>query len=276
MLLEQLASLTADSLPAKPALEAALAKVKLVVSDVDRKKFEHEQKLALAAVYARLQGEDAEELLQPHRHLLREGAMVEIAHHARDGRHSEHDSLRTSEGPLGRHLLARHRRPTKHVILCNDSLWYCELLRGNRYRLLHVFHFAAVGVVATQQTTIRPAHGSPPTAFWLSDDATSVLLQPGRTHTGADDGDAWVMAVGGALEKAVEAQATSVRFTSTVDDGGAAAAAPLEDYLSNYRKRFDVKEAQDGANDLANSAHGEEASSDEVTVVRLSQVSADM
>ena len=270
MLLEQLHALTPEAAPAKPALAAALAKVKAVVAEVDQKKFEHEQRLKLASMYTRMVGDDTDTFVLPHRYLLREGAFAQLQRRARVSGHvadgvegsggsgisggssDEEDTLGVRYDSFVRRTLLPKvtRRPTRYVVLCNDSLWYCELLRGNRYRLLHVFHFAtratpAAAVEAPPRVpTVIPACGQPPTALMLSDAAMTVLLQPAMsTQAATEQAEAWLVAIGDALDKVealaqaqVPTKATAVSATVT-GAGGPDAAAPLEAYRHRYRQR---------------------------------------
>ena len=91
----------------------------------------HEQRVKLVQLQQSLRG-DFDELVMPHRQLLREGALVDVssAHLTSDG--VDASSL---EGGCMTHLGSLCRsigeRPTScYAFLCNDSLWYCELLRG--------------------------------------------------------------------------------------------------------------------------------------------------
>ena len=272
MLLEQLHALTPEAAPAKPALAAALAKVKAVVAEVDHKKFEHEQRLKLASVCTRMVGDDTDNLVLPHRYLLREGAFAQLQRRARVSGHAtdgvegsrgsgisggsldEEDTLGIGYDSFVRRTLLPKvaRRPTKYAVLCNDSLWYCELLRGNRYRLLHVFHFAtratpaAAVEVPPRVPTVSPARGQPPTALLISDAAMTLLLQPATsTQAATEQAEAWLVAIGDALGKAealaqaqaqVPTKAAAVLATET-GAGGPDAAAPLEAYLHGYRQR---------------------------------------
>ena len=212
MLLEQLLSLTPDEHPEHGTLVSALAEVKEVVATVDRRKFEQEQRVKLEATFERVRGDiDDEVLLPPHRHLLREGAMIEVKR--RSPRASTTDSdlgSDTEDMTSDRHgsfaqTLLGGKRATKYAILCNDSLWYCELLRGNRYRLLHTFHFTcqSAGEHAHERhpAAVVVAATSRHHAFWVSDEELSVLIQPPK---GSKDAAGWVQEVMTALARYAE------------------------------------------------------------------------
>lgn len=110
--------------PDHEKLVGAAAKMQSVVDEINEKKRRHEQQLKLVQLHHRLRGDFPErELVQPARQLLLEGGVLEVS--------------RGSGSAARRHLL----RTAGYIFLCNDSLWYSEVLRGNRYKLQHVFDF---------------------------------------------------------------------------------------------------------------------------------------
>ena len=246
MLLEQLVALTHEKSANKKVLEDALEKVKSVVSAVDQRKFEHEQKVKLAAIFDRIRGDVEEDLLPESRYLLKEGAMIEVKRRT-SSRSSEHESSDNEElsvrvDSLERFNLLRGRRANKYAILCNDSFWYCELLRGNRYRPLHVFHFsqhnsARLSSASARWSSAVNSHTAG-TAFYVSDREITLCLQPARSN-GSEAGD-WVNQLVNAMELQREAaMSMSKRNDSTPKarpEGG------LNNYLADYRKRFGESE----------------------------------
>ena len=94
-------------------------------------RFFEEMRARLVELHERLRGEEdfGEALVQPHRQLLREGELREVS---REG------------GGGGGAASVNQRGAPKYGLLCNDSFWLCETLRGNRFNLLHVFHFEDV------------------------------------------------------------------------------------------------------------------------------------
>ena len=128
MVMTNLLEMTPPEHPAHASLDAANERIKAVVNLVDRKKSDYEQRARLVELLGRLRGEDDDagdddgSLVQPHRQLLREGELYEGS----------------DEGDSGMGGAPRYG------LLCNDSFWLCETLRGNRFNLLHVFHFEDV------------------------------------------------------------------------------------------------------------------------------------
>ena len=201
-----------------------------------------------------MRGELAEGMLQPSRYLLREAAMIETrrvahAHGNAQGRHDERrrapgggggggggsGSDSESESSLARGesfklggLLGK-RRANKYVVLCNDSLWYCELLRGNNYRVLHVFHFVDEAGGCPFACGL---HAERPHAFWLADHELHLQLElPKKVSAGPADAAVWVAAI----DEAIRAQLAARGAPKTAPEHEPAG---LEAYLESYRKRF--------------------------------------
>jgi len=86
------------------------------------------------------------------------------------------------------HAHAHRQRAAHHAILCNDSLWLCTVLRGEKYIVSHVFRFDA---------DVKPACTAleEPGTFQLSDAQTVVRLRPQHGSEAAS----WVSAIQSAL-----------------------------------------------------------------------------
>lgn len=237
MLLEQLHAMTAEGAPAKPLLEAALNRIKAVVSEVDEKKYEHEQRLKLNDIFPRLQGEGSDHFLEPHRHLVRGGGFAELKKAATlpqgvgEASAGSDDDSGGRSSSFTRAFRTSSRRPTKYAILTNDTIWYCELLRGNRYRLLHVFDLASADF------RVIGSHGDPPAALWIADEAMAVQLQP-ATRAGNTSGEAsiWLGAITETHEKLLAKVAASAQQDALT--AGEATEPGLAAYIGDYRRRF--------------------------------------
>ena len=97
---------------------------------------------------------------------------------------------------------ARVAGPVHHyAFLCNDSLWFCEVLRGNKYKVVHTFWFAVAATQSSPPQREQDANGRPQAttdvqqssqfSFWVSDSTFSVHL---RLADG-EDADLWVQAI---------------------------------------------------------------------------------
>ena len=97
---------------------------------------------------------------------------------------------------------ARVAGPVHHyAFLCNDSLWFCEVLRGNKYKVVHTFWFAAADTQSSPIQREQDANGRPQAttdvqqssqfSFWVSDSTFSVHL---RLADG-EDAEVWVQAI---------------------------------------------------------------------------------
>ena len=60
-------------------------------------------------------------------------------------------------------------------ILCNDSFWYCEVMRGNRYNVLHVF-----SLISRDQIRIYRRDGHPVKAATASSTSSGRMTSPGK------------------------------------------------------------------------------------------------
>tara|TARA_B100000795_G_scaffold91994_1_gene67162 strand:+ start:6203 stop:6910 length:708 start_codon:yes stop_codon:yes gene_type:complete len=105
---------------------------------------------------------------------------------------------------VGRHhsSFARVAGAVHHyAFLCNDSLWFCEVLRGNKYKVVHTFLFAAADTQSTPPQRAQDANDRPQAttdvqqsgqfSFWVSDSTLSVHLR----FAGGEDADVWVQAI---------------------------------------------------------------------------------
>ena len=168
LLLEALLKNTPKEHPDHDRLLQGLNKAKEIVQHIDENKHAHAQAVKLVALHGRLRGH-FEELVVPSRHLLREGAMHELHKAAvkpgaaalatlgtsnimgeretnrRTGGEERTTSMRRRTINVSAATASTFARSAHYGFLCNDSLWYCEALRGNKYKVIHVFHFAEGG-----------------------------------------------------------------------------------------------------------------------------------
>lgn len=134
-------------------------------------------------------------------HSLNEWSLHQVARKATKGKAS---AAPDGDVEVGRHhsSFARVAGAVHHyAFLCNDSLWFCEVLRGNKYKVLHTFLFAAADTQSTppqraQGTNDRPqattdVQQSGQFSFWVSDSTLSVHLR----FAGGEDADVWVQAI---------------------------------------------------------------------------------
>ena len=175
------------------ALELALDKVKRVVSAIDEKKVDYEQRQKIVDISSRLEGQtDSATLSMPHRQLLREGDLFEVLRtQPLDGPPPLDGSEATTRRRLddgsdggGRCMeiatancswaLTDHESP-KYGFLCNDSFWYCESHRGNTFTLVHVFQFEAS---APPSSSSNPAsnQNTPAAAAALSPEGAVLMI----------------------------------------------------------------------------------------------------
>ena len=159
LVLGNLLDFTPPQHPSRAALEEAMEKIKAVVSAVDAKKRDYEQRTRLVELHTSVRGlEEVEELVQPHRQLLREGELAELRRGAslkeggggQLGQSNSREELGAAMesggggggggGGLLRCFGTEDGPSHRYGLLCNDSFWYCEMLRGNTYNLIHVFH----------------------------------------------------------------------------------------------------------------------------------------
>ena len=185
LVLGNLLELTPPEHPGHASLVLANKRVNAMVISVDAKKRDYEQRTRLVELYARLRGtsDESDELVQPHRQLLREGELAEVTRAAgasaavgtgggeasQTGRANkkaaaaaypsvgdlEAGVVPSAAGVDGGNggggggggggfalrcfgMIGGDDAP-RYGLLCNDSFWYCEVLRGNRYNLIHVF-----------------------------------------------------------------------------------------------------------------------------------------
>lgn len=192
LVLQNLLELTRPEHPTHADLQAALERVKVVVVAVDQKKQDYEQRAKLLAVAGRMRGTLSDEIVQPHRYVMREGELLEITRQSAPFA-SKYTSTSDPAGDTHGEGEPTGNEPTtargangapRYGLLCNDSFWYCELLRGNRYKLLHVFHFAPswdgkekTPRSADAQSPAHIASGAGET-IWLMDAHLRVQLQP--------------------------------------------------------------------------------------------------
>jgi hypothetical protein len=230
--------------PDYASLRTALEAVQSIVTEVNNKKADYEQRGKLVALQSRLRGhDDVDELVQPHRQLLREGELYELESLSPSSASSggpPYSPAMGSKGradppdthtPKGRRNRA-HGAP-KFGVLCNDSLWLCEALRGNRYSVLHVFRFgngladltAAADVRGLSRGSVSNVSsssggGGPALAsvepgttdaasFWVRDAQLAVELRPVRAEGAALTQAA--ASAGGARVWFTEAQAAQRR-----------------------------------------------------------------
>jgi len=189
----------------------------------------HEQRLRLVQLQQRLRGE-FEDLVVPARSLLREAGVQEVARKAnKAGRmNAAQESADTTEVAGKQHSLKGAGGAMHHyAFLCNDSLWFCEVLRGNKYKVVHTFLFKpsdAPAATAQKALSAQDAKASLPTtdvqqsgpsSFWVSDGTLSVHL---RLASG-EDADPWVQSI---------EDATSASEKSVGDDMAPVAATAAE------------------------------------------------
>jgi len=100
------------------------------------------------------------------------------------------------------------RRATHHLILCNDTLWYCEVLRGlhgERYKVMHIFQLTEDVPISAKMV------GDTEGVFSLADAATQEKLRA-LQGMGAR---AWV----DAIEQAVSNAPTVPPVARSLSDG---------------------------------------------------------
>jgi len=186
--------------PSFSASKLALHKIKQVVGQVNESKEAHESRLRLVQLQQRLRG-DFEDLVVPARKLVREASVQEVARKATKGKAN---AAPDGDVEVGRHhsSFARVAGAVHHyAFLCNDSLWFCEVLRGNKYKVVHTFLFAAADTQATPPQRAQDANDRPQAttdvqqsgqfSFWVSDSTLSVHLR----FAGGEDADVWVQAI---------------------------------------------------------------------------------
>ena len=213
-----------------PVRGAWAAQVGQIVMQVNNSKNAHESQLRLVELQERLRG-DFEDLVGPARKLVREASVEEVptrgltfapspfprflAHSpdewslhqvARKATRGRANAASDGEGVevVGRYQssFARVAGPVHHyAFLCNDSLWFCEVLRGNKYKVVHTFWFAAADTQSSPIQREQDANGRPQAttdvqqssqfSFWVSDSTFSVHL---RLADG-EDADLWVQAI---------------------------------------------------------------------------------
>ena len=70
------------------------------------------------------------------------------------------------------------RLPSHRLFLCDDSLWFVEALRGNKYKVVHVYMFASTSnfeaVIGGDGAAASPAGGG---NFTVSDSEVSIELR---------------------------------------------------------------------------------------------------
>jgi hypothetical protein len=220
LLLEAILSNIQKDHPGHAAFRSALDKIKDVVMKIDESKEFHESRLRLVELQQRLRGE-FDDLVVPARKLVREGSVQEVARKTIKGKASSalDDNLEVTK--RSHSSLSRVAGTTGHyAFLCNDSLWFCEVLRGNKYKVVHTFRFKAPAGPAAPDKTTQPAASadvqvSPtgPASFWVSDSALSVHLR----LAGGEDAETWVHAI----EEATQVAAPDLSETSYQADSPA-------------------------------------------------------
>lgn len=134
-------------------------------------------------------------------HSLNEWSLHQVARKATKGKAN---AAPDGDVEVGRHhsSFARVAGAVHHyAFLCNDSLWFCEVLRGNKYKVVHTFLFAAADTQATPPQRAQDANDRPQAttdvqqsgqfSFWVSDSTLSVHLR----FAGGEDADVWVQAI---------------------------------------------------------------------------------
>lgn len=215
LVLQNLLELTPAKHPAHGELQAALEKVRVIVVAVDKKKQDYEQRAKLIDIAGRLRGSESDALVQPHRYLLREGELLEIARQSAPfaAKYTSTESAgaeaHAEDAPNGQGAATTRASSgaPRYGLLCNDSFWYCEVLRGNRYSLLHVFHFRSSRErkERTPHSAQASAHiaAGPGDSIWVMDTQLRVQIQPVSGVHGACASE-W-------LASAMEADGISVR-----------------------------------------------------------------
>lgn len=219
LLLEAILGNTQKDHPGHASMHTALEKIKVVVAQIDSAKEIHEQRLRLVQLHQRLRG-DFEDLVVPARNLVREASVQEVARKANKTARTNvmNDSSLSNSLPTQGDGGSRHHSfkgaagATHHyAFLCNDSLWFCEVLRGNKYKVLHTFHFKSTdpqSAMGAKPPSAQDAKALPPTtdvqqsgpsSFWVSDSTLSVHLR----LAGGEDADVWVQAIDEATSVAV-------------------------------------------------------------------------
>mgnify|MGYP001345249339 FL=1 len=137
----------------------------------------------------------------PPGHSLSEWSLHQVARKATKGKANAAPDV---DVEVGRHhsSFARVAGAVHHyAFLCNDSLWFCEVLRGNKYKVVHTFLFAAADTQSTPPQRAQDANDRPQAttdvqqsgqfSFWVSDSTLSVHLR----FAGGEDADVWVQAI---------------------------------------------------------------------------------
>ena len=137
----------------------------------------------------------------PPGHSLNEWSLHQVARKATKGKANAAPDV---DVEVGRHhsSFARVAGAVHHyAFLCNDSLWFCEVLRGNKYKVVHTFLFAAADTQSTPPQRAQDANDRPQAttdvqqsgqfSFWVSDSTLSVHLR----FAGGEDADVWVQAI---------------------------------------------------------------------------------
>jgi hypothetical protein len=205
LLLDEILKQTDEAHPDIGVLRSAAEAIQAEVTRVNEQKRQYERQQEWRDVHGRLRGEFTQ-AARPHRQLLRKGGMQEI-------RRAAPQLAKPARGPSAEVLLFRgmslrgrldrgvsliSTRATHFVFLCDDSLWYADVLRGNRYKVVHVFQFGVgasrSAMSCTSQKNPSAAHRSTteeegdaagirlrvtaPDAFEVSDAHMTVELRP--------------------------------------------------------------------------------------------------
>ena len=279
LLLEALLKNTPKEHPDHDRLLQGLNKAKEIVQHIDENKHAHAQAVKLVALHGRLRGH-FEELVVPSRHLLREGAMHELHKAAvkpgaaalatlgtsnimgerettrRTGGEERTTSMRRRTINVSAATASTFARSAHYGFLCNDSLWYCEALRGNKYKVIHVFHFAQkADLKSPEEPGMSLTYGGHESAgasysFTIADAEMTVTVRLANN----DEADQWVAVIEEHL-KALHA-ARHGADDDVAEAGGAAdgagppplAAAPApsnlpkpsERYIAQYNARHNL------------------------------------
>ena len=128
---------------------------------------------------------------------------------------------------MGRHhsSFARVAGALHHyAFLCNDSLWFCEVLRGNKYKVVHTFWFGPAEMPSAQPQRAQDANEraqattgvqqSGQFSFWVSDSTLSVHLR----LAGGEDADVWVQAIEEATGANAQQEDDALEMSGGADD----------------------------------------------------------
>ena len=148
-MLETILKHTDDEHVDRPRIEEALEAIEETLNSINESVRAEGDRAAMQKVKDGLVGKH-DDFISPGRTLVRQGGMHQLGRTRAEGATRStcgYVLIEICEGALPSALalenasLTHRQRAAHHAILCSDSLWFAEVLRGEKYIISHVFRF---------------------------------------------------------------------------------------------------------------------------------------